>query len=325
MRWLRSQGNNTTLVSPGGGVHRNEMATRINIALLVFSLLAAFLSLMAILIIATNRKLRQRTSNKFLLNLFSADFGVTLLMVIYHSILIYKQSEKRVKNMEEANEFHIVISTFMFLSIVNRITVTLDRAIAVKKPFYYEDKFNGKMVIRITVLQYIVTALYLVVLIVTNTKMLDRKKYFSLMKVLFISVISLGFLALTVSNTIVYIEARKQIKTILKLTSNNHDQRQSSRQKEYRIVRINVGMVLVFVLCWTPFLVSICQQQSGKESQDTMTAALFLVAFNYVLDPIIYVSLSKDVKEQITRVLRLRKQVENANSKTYSTSITSTL
>jgi len=107
-------------------------------------------------------------------------------------------------------------------------------------------------------------------------------------------------------------------------SNNGHKQKICVRSKECKIVRINVGMVAAFVLCWTPFLVAICQEHYGKKYEDSITVALYLVCLNYILDPIIYVSLSKDVKKQIKA--KLCKAMYNRKfSSATSTSETTTI
>ena len=222
----------------------------LNTGILCLSFFGTILSLAAVFIIALSRKLRKRASNKLLINLFLADFSVCVLMMVSHLLMLDQTSEsKRVKGMKDAKVFHIVLSSLMFLSIVNRITVTFDRAMAVKKPFYYQEKFNSKMVVRITLLQHAIAVIFVVILLVADYHMTHRT-FLNLMQLMFITVIIAGFVALTVSNTIVFVEAKKQIAMICRVTYSDNGQKKRIciRSKECKIVRINVGMVAVLSL-----------------------------------------------------------------------------
>ena len=195
---------------------RSQQMLYVNIGLTCLSTIGMLLSFIAISIIVYFRRLRKRTSNKLLVNLFIADFGVCLLMLVFHASMIDPKSKKeRVEGGEDAKDFHIIMSAFMLLSITNRISVTIDRALAVKKPFYYQSKFNTRTVIKITILQYLIAVFYLVVLYLAD-RWMDKEGFLDLLSLMFIIVVGVGFLVLTASNIIVYIEAHRQINMILK-------------------------------------------------------------------------------------------------------------
>ena len=299
--------NNTTssIYPKGSGSNSHDDMIRSNIAIVCLSLAGSILSALSIITIVYFPKLRKRTSNKLLVNLFAADFGVSLLMLTYHSMMLdFLLDHERVRGMRKAKNFHIIMSTFMFLSIVNRITVTLDRALAVKKPYYYESKFNTSMAIRIIVVQNLSAVVYYLLLYFAKDWM-SKESHFNLMSLSFITVIVIGFLALSISNIVIFLEARKQINMIskMKFTDDNKKKKTYRRKKECKIVRINFGMVFIFMLCWIPFLGAICKEHAMRKGyEDLLTVALFAVALNYILDPVIYVSLSRDVKQQIKRL-----------------------
>ena len=244
-------------------------------------------------------------------------------MLVFHASMIDPKSKKeRVEGGEDAKDFHIIMSAFMLLSITNRISVTIDRALAVKKPFYYQSKFNTRTVIKITILQYLIAVFYLVVLYLAD-RWMDKEGFLDLLSLMFIIVVGVGFLVLTASNIIVYIEAHRQINMICKVTyaDSTKKQRTCQRQKECKIVRINFGMVIVFVVCWTPFLAAICQEHAKGKFQDLLTVSIHLLALNYILDPIIYVSLSRDVKNQLKELFC--KKTKRTSSEFASTSLES--
>lgn len=299
--------NNSTSSFPDGPEpNSNDDMIGCNVAIVCLSLLGALLSALSIITILYFPKLRKRTSNKLLVNLFAADFAVSLLMLVYHALMLdFLLVDERVRGMQQAKNFHIIMSAFMFLSIVNRISVTLDRALAVKKPFYYESKFNTGMAFRIIVAQNLSAVLYFVLLYFASGWM-DKEGYYDLMSLSFIIVIVIGFLVLSISNLVVFFEARKQINMICKVTftDDNKKQKTCKRKKECKIARINIGMVFIFMLCWIPFLGAICQEHAMRNDdyEDLLTVSLFAVALNYILDPVIYVSLSRDVKQQIKKL-----------------------
>ncbi|XP_066919743.1 histamine H2 receptor-like [Clytia hemisphaerica] len=302
---------------------RSQRMLYVNIGLTCLSTIGMLLSLTAISTIVYFRKLRKRTSNKLLVNLFLADFGVCLLMLVFHALMIDPNSKKeRVEGIKNAKEFHIILSAFMLLSITNRIAVTIDRALAVKKPFYYQSKFNTMTVVKITIFQDFAAVVYLVILYLAHHWM-DKDGFSDLFSLLFIIVVGTGFLVLTASNIIVYIEAHRQIEMICKITyvDSTKKRRTCQIQKESKIVRINLGMVIAFVVCWTPFLAAICQEHVKGEYRDLLTVSIHLLALNYILDPIIYVSLSRDVRKQLKELFC--KKSKRTCSETGSTSLES--
>lgn len=286
---------------------RSDMSTGLNISIVCLSLTGAMLSLLASMTIAYFPKLRRRASNKLLISLFGADFGVCLLMLVYHALMLdYQLDSDRIKGMGKSINFHLIISAFMFLSVINRTSVTLDRAIAVKRPFFYESKFNTKTVMKIIIGQNVLAVLYLILLFITRNCM-NENAFFDVLSLAFIIVVVLGFVVLTVSNIVVFMEARKQIAMICKATTFSKDgksKRSCQRQKECKVVRINVGMVLVFMVCWLPFLAAICEEHATRKSRESLLmVGLYTVTLNFILDPIIYISLSHDVKNQIKKLL----------------------
>ena len=160
------------------------------------------------------------------------------------------------------------------------------------------------MAIRIIVVQNLSAVVYYLLLYFAKDWM-SKESHFNLMSLSFITVIVIGFLVLSISNIVVFLEARKQITMIckMKFTDDNKKKKTRRRKKEYKIARINFGMVFIFMVCWIPFLGAISIEHAMRKGyEDLLTVALFAVALNYILDPVIYVSLSRDVKQQIKRL-----------------------
>lgn len=300
-----------------------KMALLSNISMVILSIIGIVLNGTISFIIMSNRRLRRRKSNKFLLNLLLSDMCVCVSFFCYSVVNI---SDERM-NFDSHMTFAFLISVFMLLSLDNLIVVTLDRLIAVKWSFYYQNKLKAKHVYVTICAAWSITVLYFIILMVvrhSSTILIA----FGLVHYSFLSVIIAGFVVMLVTNIIIYVEAKRQLRAISKTfvsatLSKTERGKNMQRHKECRLVRISMSMVLSFVIFWLPSVIS-CFYMKVQEtflSEEYHYVSWCLVSLNYICDPLIYVALSKDVKTEIKRICRKRDAAMDASYSVESTTV----
>ena len=280
-----------------------------SITILVLCIISTFLNLFAAMIIAFVGKLRKRRSNKFLLNLLISDVCASLAILIMVSCsLEITQDDMNFKDfVEKQLPLLIVICGFNLLSIANLISLTLDRLFAVKYPFIYQTSIKTKHVYIIISSAWILSLIYLIFLLVA-WQQLEMSAIKQISSLSFLIVVLSGFVTLVLSNILIYFEAKKQLREISKTYVDNVNRKMSTKsllqRRELRLIQINVGMVASFVLFLLPLLITKMYSYVNNKfiSLDFELAAWYLVCFKYIFDPIIYIALSHDVKEEIRRM-----------------------
>jgi len=269
--------------------------------------IGTMLTLIAILVIVKHKRLLHRISNKFLLNLFMANCFASFSMVGYAALALYHitQNDSR-KNLQlthvlldEEVIFYIVVVTSMVISLINRMAVTLDRVLAIKRPFFYAEKFTTRVFFKIVCITLTVSLTYFLTLIICYWQ-LPMKIVMLILQISFVIVIIVGFIVLAVVNFIIFFAARFQLRAIAG-TSGCPTRKKQLLRREYRIVCICAGIVLTFELCWTPVLVWFMYNlvtQSAVPNHFQFTAC-HLICLNNILDPLVYGWLSKDVKSEL--------------------------
>ena len=289
--------------------------------MIVLNAVGAILNLSAAIYIAFTRKVRKRKSNKLLLNLLSSDMCV----VVVHLSCILMDFSKDINQCEDiffvqpASQVGIAVA--MSLSLFNLVSLTLDRLLAVKLPFFYQASIQTKHVYIVISGAWIISLIYFSVLLITwhvkgVSVMVD------IANLSFVVIVLSGFVTLAVSNAFIYFEARKQLRKMSKcLIQNLNDKyrkRYMLKRRESRLVRINVGMVAAFTLFWSPRVVSTIYQyiRSTCFSLEFELILCFSICCNFIFDPIIYICLSHDVRKGIRHVLNKEDTARNIRSST---------
>ena len=240
------------------------------ISFIVLSFFALLLYIFVILLMLWNKKLRRKPANKFLLNLLISDGIVCISFMSYAGYLLEILDDERffesfLQRYFLLQSFIIVINIVVFLSMINFTLITVDRLIAVKWPFFYIYKIDTKQSLIAIAVVWGITTIYAIVMI-TRFSVLDVKTSKYLEDVTFVAVVITGFILLFVSNSFVFVEARKHLRrreiitfrlTNIAIEPSNrlNNEEKEFRKKDFRLMRINVGLILCFFLFWINILI----------------------------------------------------------------------
>ena len=290
-------------------------------SIIILSSFALFLYIFLIAFILRNNKLRRRPANKFMLNLFISDGIVCISFMSYAGNLlrIWDDGNTFFQNYLTLQTPVVFIHVVVVLSMLNFTLITVDRLIAVKWPFFYEDRIHTKQSLIAIALVWGITIVYAIVMIILFN-VLDPGTTRYLRNIIFLVVVLTGFVTLFISNSFIFVAARSQLKAIEKIThiienlsvepGNISNNKKEFRKKEFRLVRINLGLVLCFFLFWINVLVFnirktvYINEVDPPISYDHFLASWYLVQIYYICNPIWYVGLSYDVKGEMKQLFR---------------------
>ena len=298
-----------------------------------FTVLSSFALLLDIFMIALmlrNKKLRRRPANKFLLNLLISDGTVCISFISFNGYLLKKWDDKSFSE----NSFTFQTSVVFFyvavvLSMLNFTLITIDRLTAVKWPLFYEDRIHTKESLIAIAVVWGITIAYTIIMI-TLFNVLDPGTARYLGNVTFVVVVITGFITLFISNSFVFVEARSQLKAIEKVThsienlsvepGDKSNNKKEFRKKEFRLVRINIGLILCFFLFWVNvfilFIKFLVYADEVKKPIpfEYIIASWYLVHIYYICNPLWYVALNCDVKREVKQLFTGNKVEDFSNS-----------
>ena len=295
---------------------------------IVLSSFAFFLHIFVIVLMSLNKKLRRKPANKFLLNLVISDAVVCISFMSYTANLL--------AIWEDGNTFFestlqyipsILFYVVIILSMLNFTLITADRLIAVKWPFFYMDRIHTKQSLIAIAILWGVAIIYAIVMI-TLFSVLDGETSNYLGDITFIAVVITGFITLFISNSFVFVEGRRHLRRgeiiALNINKNSVEPRDKYsnkeryfRKKEFKLVRINIGLILCFLLFWTNVIILNIRQIvhiDGMEksiSLEYIVASWYLVHIYYICNPLFHVALSGDVKREVTEFFSGKRVAES--------------
>ena len=214
----------------------------------------------------------------------------------------------------------VLIATFTPISVSNLMLLTLDRLIAVKKPFVYADKFRNSHVYCLISAWWFLAALDIIAFeLITEYVKMSSEVFKVLIHACHVCLISVGFLILSLSNILIFVDARSQLRLISNLSADQLNHHHFHHGKECRLIRMTIGLVVTYSICWLPcFVFSIYFLFTRDFNFKYLIAAWIVALMNYLLNPVMYVCLSHDVKTEIKKFF-LKKQKVNVTSLTSST------
>ena len=291
----------------------------------VLSSFGMLLNVFVIVLMLRKKNLRRRPANKFLLNLLVSDGIVCLSFISYAGHLLTKWDDT--KSFFE-NYFILQNSVVFFyvvvvLSMLNFTLITIDRLIAVKWPFFYMNRIHTRESFIAIAVVWGITITYMVIMITLFNVLLPQTSRY-LGNVTFVAVVIVGFITLFISNSFVFVEARRHLRRIEKITYNienislelsnkSNSKEEAFRKKEFRLARINIGLILCFFLFWiNVFILFIKLLVYTDEKKkpirfEYILASWYLVHVYYICNPLWYVMLSYDVKREVKQFFRWKR------------------
>ena len=291
----------------------------------VLSSSGLLLNIFVIVLMLRKKNLRRRPANKFLLNLLVSDGIVCLSFISYAGHLLTKWDDT--KSFFE-NYFILQNSVVFFyvvvvLSMLNFTLITIDRLIAVKWPFFYMNRIHTRESFIAIAVVWGITITYMVIMITLFNVLLPQTSRY-LGNVTFVAVVIVGFITLFISNSFVFVEARRHLRRIEKITYNienislelsnkSNSKEEAFRKKEFRLARINIGLILCFFLFWiNVFILFIKLLVYTDEKKkpirfEYILASWYLVHVYYICNPLWYVMLSYDVKREVKQFFRWKR------------------
>ena len=296
---------------------------------IVLSSVAWLLYVFVIVLMLRNKTLRRRSANKFLVNLFISDGIVCIVFICYAGVLLATWNDEksffgknfRLPTLEIV--FHIIVVSPM----LNFTLITVDRLIAVKWPFFYEERIHTKQSFIAIATVWGITTAYAIALI-TLVCVYDAGSSRYLAKIIFIVVVIAGFITLFISNSFVFLEAMRQLRAVTKTTlciqniseqpsSKSTNKEKEFRKKEFRLVRMNIGQILCYFLFWANVIILTITLLVYADAVEPpihevySIACWYLVLIYYLCNPLWYVAFSYHVKREVKQLFctkRLRRK-----------------
>ena len=298
-----------------------------NFHVINFTALSLFILLLNMFLMALmlwKKKLRKMSSNKLLLNLLISD-GIVCVSYISHSVKLMVNSNDATSLLEvylRKDKTILLLGATVLLSILNLTLITLDRLIAVKWPFFYEDRIRSRQVCTAIGVVWGITISYgIVIIILVNVFDFKASQYAG--SIFFTVIVITGFLTLLISNYFVFSEARKHLKALekisIKLSDDSGTHKNKCRAKEFRLARINFGLVLSFFLFWINSLILNIKKLVHFNEEEYhinigyILTSIYLVKVYYICNPMWYVALSQEVKREVKRIF-IKKNVEKVTN-----------
>ena len=186
----------------------------------------------------------------------------------------------------------IFVDVVVVLSMLNFTLITVNPLIAVNWPLFYVGRIHTKESFIAIAVVWGITVVYAVVMI-TFFNVLDPLTSTYLGNIAFVIVIIAGFITLFISNSFVFVEARRHLRRAEKIScsiknisvepsdkSNNKEK--EIRKKEFRLVRINIGLILCFFLFWINLLTFNIKQLVFADELEPPISLKYILASWYI-------------------------------------------
>ena len=186
----------------------------------------------------------------------------------------------------------IFVDVVVVLSMLNFTLITVNPLIAVNWPLFYVGRIHTKESFIAIAVVWGITVVYAVVM-VTFFNVLDPLTSTYLGNIAFVVVVIAGFITLFISNSFVFVEARRHLRRAEKIScsiknisvepsdkSNNKEK--EIRKKEFRLVRINIGLILCFFLFWINLLTFNIKQLVFADELEPPISLKYILASWYI-------------------------------------------
>ena len=186
----------------------------------------------------------------------------------------------------------IFVDVVVVLSMLNFTLITVNPLIAVNWPLFYVGRIHTKESFIAIAVVWGITVVYAVVM-VTFFNVLDPLTSTYLGNIAVVVVVIAGFITLFISNSFVFVEARRHLRRAEKIScsiknisvepsdkSNNKEK--EIRKKEFRLVRINIGLILCFFLFWINLLTFNIKQLVFADELEPPISLKYILASWYI-------------------------------------------
>ena len=281
-----------------------------------------------LVLLLRNSSTRKLTSNIFLINLIVADL-VTGIMGLVACVSHYTRMTINVKNWTDSKMgflFMYIFTSTLIVLLSATILVTLDRFMAIVKPYRYKEISTRRNVAKLLAIIWLFGAIILLLGLVFSTMdeprtllVAQRTLDYVVMVIAFA-----GILFLTIANSIILREVRKQIKLVSSISVFGDDEEaakkseSSLRRKEIRAAHLCFSIVCVFICCWLPLSVGLAFSRYAKTNpagKHLMDVGKALVFAGVILNPLLYVPFKTELRASLSRCFRSHKmRSKKANS-----------
>ena len=273
-------------------------------------MIAIVLNAIVLVMLLRNSSIRKLTSNIFLINLIVADL-VTAIMGLVACITHYTRKSMEVRDWTDSKMgflFMYIFTSTLVILLSATILVTLDRFLAIVKPYLYKEISTKGNVVKLLTIKWLIGAIVVLLGLVFATldeprtlQIAQRTLDFVVMAIAFA-----GILFLIIANSIILREVRKQIKLVSSISVFGDDKEaekksgRSLRKKELRAAYLCFTIVCVFIACWLPLSLGFAFYRNSEmktAGRHLMDIGKVLVFLGIILNPCIYVPFKSELRQ----------------------------
>lgn len=263
---------------------------------------------------------KKATSNIFLINLIVADI-VTAVMGLVACSAHYARRGMGVKEWTDTKMktlFMYIFTSTLLILLTATILVTMDRFLAVAKPYLYKEISTKRNVVILMAIIWSIAAVVLILGLIFAT--LDNAESLRIatdaIDWVLIVITFTGILFLVIANSIILREVRKQVKLVSSISVFGNDKEaakkseNSLRRKELRAAYLCIMIVCVFTVCWLPISLGLLLnriEKGNSVAKKLMEIGKALVFVGVILNPCLYVPFKSELKSTFCKCLVNRK------------------
>ena len=273
--------------------------------MLIISVLSVITASFTMVIICKKKILLERKCNIFLFALLATHVSIGFVSTLIFSLeFFYGVSAHNNGNLDQ--EYAMLILHFLYMTAFAMVNlVTLDRLLAVKFPFYYE-RCSEKFCLYAIIIGLIPPVVFLLMQVIGDI-------FYAYSIFVLVGLVLSIFIGIT--NIIVYKEVKRQLQQIARTTvaENQHEKQNKLNclnKRKWKSASNCALIVLTTILFLLPIeivtiLILIFRNCFFSEATTHVTyAAGMFVLLNSLKDPLLYIFLNKDVKQEMIKIFR---------------------
>ncbi|XP_030644994.1 trace amine-associated receptor 13c-like [Chanos chanos] len=279
------------------------------------SVSTVFLNLLVILSISHFKQLHTPT-NLLVLSLAVADLMVGGIVMPMESIRLIESCWYFGERFCAA--YPLIVYIAMSASLGNLVFISVDRYIAVSDPLRYTTRVTIRKTLFCIIICWICSLIYAVVLLFDHFSnptlhvacygncVVITEFTWGIVDLMFTSVGPCTVIIVLYVN--VFSIARKQVKVINAMnTSIKENEKVALPKRSERKAAKTLGIVVVvYLLCWIPYYISILTVETITTSSITMTIFTWLIYINSCMNPVIYALFYPWFKTSVKHIMTLK-------------------